>query len=102
MVTADTDGLAGVQGRFTVQALPKPDRITTTNRAGARHGSVHADVDLVMLSCCAEDPRIRREVSLRQCGHHAAPTRTGDVEAHGRPNDEGVADPGILCKVFLA
>ena len=70
-----------VQRRFiNVQALLKPDRITATDRAGAHYGSIHADVDLVMLSGRAEDSRIRREVSLRQSGHHAAPTRTGNVE----------------------
>src|SRR5439155_4312103 len=84
------------------QASLEPDRITATDRATARYGGIHADVDLVMLGGRAQDSRIPREIALRESGHHATPARTGDVQAHGRPDGERVADPGILGKALLA
>ena len=93
---------ARVRRRFVVLVLLKPDRITATHRATAHHGSIDADVDLVVLGCRAQDSRIHREIALREGGHHATPAMTGDVEAYGRPDDERVADPGILRKALLA
>src|SRR5262249_41258214 len=58
--------------------LLHPDRITTADGAALHYGSIHTDVDLVMLGHRAQDARIPREISLRERGHHATPTRTGD------------------------
>src|SRR5215475_10317577 len=61
--------------------LPHPDRITTADGATLHYGSIHTDVDLIMLGHGAQDARITREVSLRERGHHATPARTSDVQA---------------------
>src|SRR5262249_3040850 len=92
--TASTHSARGV-------TLLDPDRITTADRAAPHHGSIHADVDLVMLGRCAQDSGIAREIPLRESGHHATPARTGDVQAHRRPDGERMADPGILGKALL-
>ena len=44
--------------RFVALALLKPNRITATDRAAPHRGSIHPDVDLVMLGCRAQDPCI--------------------------------------------
>src|SRR5262249_4454227 len=81
--------------------LLNPDRITAADCAATHYGSIHTDVDLVMLGRCAQDSRIPREIPLRKSGHHATPARTGDVQPHRRPDGERVADPGILRKALL-
>src|SRR5713101_1499547 len=82
-------------------ALLKRDRITATDRAASRHGSIDADVDLIMLGGRAQDSRIHREIALREGGHHATPAGPRDREAYGHPDGERVADPGILRKALL-
>ena len=94
------------QGKITIvsrEFLPllNPDRITTADWAAPLNGSIHTDVDLVMLGRRAQDSRILREIPLRESGHHTTPARTDDVQAHRRPDGERVADPGILRKAFL-
>src|SRR2546425_3493135 len=81
--------------------LLDPDRITTADCAAPHYGSIHTDVDLVMLGCRAQDSRIPRQIPLRESGHHATPARPGDVQTHRRPDGERVADPGILRKALL-
>src|SRR5216683_1888624 len=81
--------------------LLNPNRITTADCAAPHYGSIHTDVDLVMLGCRAQDSRIPRQIPLRESGHHATPARPGDVQTHRRPDGERVADPGILRKALL-
>src|SRR2546426_3675276 len=78
------------------------DRVATTNGATTRHGSIHADFDMVLFCRRAQDARIHREIALRQGGHHTAPAMTCDAEAHGRTDGKRAADPGILRKAHAA
>ena len=53
--------ILGGQGFRTLPrgvTLLNPDRITTADCAAPHYGSIHTDVDLVMLGHRAEDPRI--------------------------------------------
>ena len=82
-------------------ALLKRDWIATTDHTASRYDSIYADVRVVMLSCRPKDSRILREIPLRKSGHHATPARAGDVQTHGRPDRERVADPIILLEALL-
>src|SRR6266404_4278426 len=86
---------------YSYITLLTADRITTANCAAPHYGSIHTDVDLVMLGRRAEDSRIPRQIPLRESGHHATPARPGNVQTHRRPDGERVADPGILRKALL-
>src|SRR5439155_8898050 len=68
--------------------LLNPDRIATADGTPLRDGSIHTDVDLVMLGGRAQDSRVFREIPLRESRHHATPARTGDVQAHRGPDRE--------------
>jgi hypothetical protein len=61
---------SGVRRRFVSLALLKPNWIATTDRAAQPYGSIHTDVDLVMMGRRAQDSRIPREIPLRERGHH--------------------------------
>src|SRR6266508_1820347 len=93
--------MRAVRRRFVALALLKHDRITTADCAAPHYGSIHTNVDLVMLGRRAQDSRIPREIPLRESGHHTTPARTGDVQAHRRPDGERVADPGIFRKKWV-
>src|SRR5437870_13820173 len=80
--------------------LLHPDRITTTDCPTAHHGSIHTDVDLVMLGRRAQDSRIPREIRLRESRHHATPAGAGDVQAHRGPDSERVTDQAFSAKPF--
>src|SRR5438132_14314339 len=87
-------------GPNRIAALLDPDRITTADCAVPHDGSIHTDVDLVMLGRRAQDSRIPREISLRESRHHATPAGADDVQAHRRPDGERAADPSILRKAL--
>src|SRR5438445_12598030 len=87
---------------YSYITLLPADRITTANCAAPRYGSIHTDVDLVMLGRRAQDSRVPREIPLRESRHHATPARTSDVQAHTRSDGKRVTDPGILREALLS
>src|SRR5437773_6254264 len=88
-------------GNQEIFRLLNPDRIATADGPPLHDGSIHTDVDLVMLGGRAQDSRVSRKIPLRESRHHATPARTGDVQAHRGPDRECAADPGILRKALL-
>src|SRR5712692_8678099 len=87
--TAPTTPSASRPGLYPLSRwvrLLNPDRITPADCAAPHDGSIHTNVDLVMLGRRAQDSWIPREIPLRERGHHTTPARAGDVQAHRRPD----------------
>src|SRR5258707_10490889 len=82
--------------------LLQSDGITPADLATLQHGGIDPNVGPVVLGGCAQDTWIPREIALRKRGHHAAGAGTGDAEANGIADREGLPDPGVLHEVLLA
>ena len=64
----------GTGDQTSYYQLLNPDRITTADCAAPLNGSIHTDVDLVMLGRRAQDSRIPREPPAREWSSHNART----------------------------
>src|SRR4051812_17102167 len=72
-------------------ALLQADDITAADVTTSLHGGVYPDIDVVVLGCRAEDPRILGQVRLRQRCHHAPGAGTGYSQLHLIPDVHRVA-----------
>src|SRR5439155_5251098 len=70
--------------------------VAPPNSATMDHGGVRPDVDLMMFGHRAEDPRVARQVALRQSRHHAPLTRPAYSNLDSVSDRQNLSDPIVL------
>jgi hypothetical protein len=76
--------------------------ISATDFAALQHRRIDPNIGPVVLDSRTQNARIFREITLRECCHHAARAGSIDTQPNCVPEREDLPNPGILHKIRFA